>query len=150
FPVLDTKAIKSELTDSEPATLLHSGADALDATAMAFDPRQAALPRPPTVAVHDDGDMLGQSFAFKARRGQPLQRSGAKFRPLWRRRGVVRFAPATLDHRQLASNCRKSFALCPDRPKSCSPANRGAGGGDPHSVGRSAVDPLTAEPSICP
>ena len=45
------------LTQPKPAAFLHGSPDALDAATVALDARQAALPRPAAVAVHDNGDM---------------------------------------------------------------------------------------------
>src|SRR5262249_14977465 len=66
LPVLDAEAVQGELADAEPAALLDGGAHALDTAAVSLDARQAALPGPATVTIHDDSDMPGQSLWVEA------------------------------------------------------------------------------------
>src|SRR5439155_21899490 len=82
FPVFAAQAEKSELADAQPATFLHRGANALDTAAMALDPRQAALPRPAAVAVHDDGNVPRQPGRIKTGGGHAFQGVGLEGRSL--------------------------------------------------------------------
>src|SRR5207244_1210664 len=69
----DAEAVERELADAEPAALLDGRANALDAAAVALDARQAALPGPAAVAVHDNGDVPRQPLRGEAGRGEALQ-----------------------------------------------------------------------------
>ena len=62
LPVLAGKAIERELLDAQPGRFLGDAADARDAAAVPLDARQAALPGPTPVAVHDDGDVPRHLF----------------------------------------------------------------------------------------
>ena len=56
-PVLAREAVERELLDASLDAVLRDTPHAGHAPAMPLDPRQAALLRPATVAIHNDGDM---------------------------------------------------------------------------------------------
>jgi hypothetical protein len=60
IPVLDRKGVEREILDAKFAGDLDDGARGLGTLAVALDTGQVTLLRPPTVAVHDDGNVLGQ------------------------------------------------------------------------------------------
>ena len=83
FPVFAGKAIKRDLLDAQPVALFRHPADAGGALAMSFDARQAPLPGPAPVAIHDDGDVPRQTIGRNVRKfgrccGQAWHGSGER------------------------------------------------------------------------
>src|SRR5205807_2530291 len=78
FPVFAAEAVQRKLADDEPAALLDGGADALNAAGVALDARQAALPGPAAVAVHDYGDVRRQPRRVESGLGQPAEGGGVE------------------------------------------------------------------------
>ena len=68
-PVLAREAIERELLDAEADALLGRPADTRHAAAVPLDARQAAVPCPTAVAVHDDGDMPRRGIGARRGRG---------------------------------------------------------------------------------
>jgi hypothetical protein len=62
FPVFGGERVESQVRNSEFSAGLSHSADRLDPLAVPFDAWKSALLRPTTVAIHDDGDMLGERF----------------------------------------------------------------------------------------
>ena len=57
IPVLDGEGVKSEVADTKRGGATQHRADRLCTTAMPLDSRQATLPRPTTVSIHDNGNV---------------------------------------------------------------------------------------------
>ena len=58
LPVLAAEAKQSQLLDAQTGAIFYDKPDALDTAAVSFDARQSTCLRPPTVSVHDDGNVL--------------------------------------------------------------------------------------------
>src|SRR5207247_255199 len=70
-PVLRREGVEREEPEPERVGRAHDAARRLDALAVTGDPRQPAAGRPSPVAVHDDGDVLGNGLGadgFEQRR----------------------------------------------------------------------------------
>ncbi len=83
FPVLGRKGIQSDDIESQAGGCLDCFADRADAGAVAFDAWQVARLRPPTVAVHDDGDMVRQSVGVETLQQLPLVRAKLRYLIVW-------------------------------------------------------------------
>src|SRR4029453_1626810 len=62
-PILRGETKQGEIADAELERGLDGAPYALDASAMTFDPRQAALGGPASVAVHDDCNVASDRFS---------------------------------------------------------------------------------------
>ena len=70
FPVLAREGVERERLDAEPGALGHDPANALGALAMTEHPWHAALRGPAPVAIHDHGDVAGESRRVRRGRGR--------------------------------------------------------------------------------
>src|SRR6056297_2816397 len=62
LPILGAEGVKGQVLDADFAGGLEGGFDGFGSGAVPFDPRFAAVCRPATVAIHDDGDVLRDRF----------------------------------------------------------------------------------------
>lgn len=66
FPVFAGEAVEGELPESEPGGFFDHAADRLDTAAVTFDAWETSALGPASVAIHDDGDVLGESSAVES------------------------------------------------------------------------------------
>jgi hypothetical protein len=59
-PVLSGKGEQSKVWDSKTGAVLHDLSNSIDPSPMTGDAREAAIGGPPSVAVHNNGDMGGK------------------------------------------------------------------------------------------
>ncbi len=75
FPVLGRKSVQSDDIETQPGSGLDCFTYRADAGAVAFDARKVARLRPPTVPVHDDGDMARQAVGVETLQQLPFVRA---------------------------------------------------------------------------
>ena len=61
LPVLNREGVEREDVDAETCGRFDDVANGLDPRTMSLHTREVALRRPPSIAVHDDRDMAGQT-----------------------------------------------------------------------------------------
>ena len=111
LPVLHRERVQRQDLEAEAGRRLDGVADGVDARPMTFDARQMPLRGPAAVAVHDDGDVRGQTIEMRP--GAPAPRRGAPRNP---RQDVVK------RHGAVLVDARASIIVHPDEEQ---PLGRG-------------------------
>src|SRR5262245_21457366 len=65
LPVLRRKSVEGQIINLQFATRLDTSAHGIRTLFMTLDPRESAVPRPPTIAIHDDRDVARNHFSSR-------------------------------------------------------------------------------------